>query len=510
VLIVSAGSISRAVNINQGLWLDEAAVASGFLQDTLPQIIFYREWQPPSPPLLGLLARAATDIFGLSNFSLRLVPVLSSILALVLWVFLSRRLLSAPFAVISSALFALSPALVAWASAAKHYSSDLAAAVLLLGATVLYLESPSPRRFAVLLTVCVIALLLAFTAVMYLPAVFVAVWISQTKDNRARLLTIVTLTGAIAAANYLLLIAPVKDPNLQQFWHESFPASLSPLVSLRFFARGIASLACDFLLPAGLESVAGNSLLQLAILTPMAIGLFTSLRKPAILTATALPVLTAIGLAYIGRYPFSHRRTSLYLAPCFILLFARGLEAIWERLSKLFPVGWKEAPAWVPAISLGMAVLYFGITDFRKPPAPPKEDGYAAVQALRNSVSDGDLIYVHASARFQTRLYLKMIGWKPAHIVYGNTGWSCCSFGIDFQKANRDDSFFQQDFRRALTGCPGGKIWLIYSARPGAINFVGRNEADLHRDLLNAMACRQSDERAFEGLTLRSFQCPAH
>lgn len=96
MLIVAAGAASRAVNINQSLWLDEAAVANGFIQDTLLQTLLYREWQPPSPPLFALLVRSAAGFFGLSNFSLRLVPVLSSILALILWVFISRRLLPHP------------------------------------------------------------------------------------------------------------------------------------------------------------------------------------------------------------------------------------------------------------------------------------------------------------------------------------------------------------------------------------------------------------------------------
>lgn len=126
---------------------------------------------------------------------------------------------------ISGGLFALSPALVYWSSAAKHYSSDVAAAVLVLGATLLYLESPVPRRFAMLLATCVIALLLAFTAVIYLPTVIVAVWISQIRKKAAytRLLAIVMLAGVIATANYLLFIAPVRDPDLQRFWQDSFP-----------------------------------------------------------------------------------------------------------------------------------------------------------------------------------------------------------------------------------------------------------------------------------------------
>lgn len=247
----------------------------------------------------------------------------------------------------------------------------------------------------------------------------------------------------------------------------------------------------------------------LAILTPIGVGLFTSLRKPTILILSALPVLTAIGLAYIGRYPFGDGRTSLYLSPCFILLFAGGLQVIWEHLHGLFPSVWKETPAWVLAGALSMLVLYSGFKDLRKPATPPMEDGFAAVKSLRELVSNNDLIYVHASARFQTRLYLKMSGWNPSHIIYGNTGWPCCSFGVNFQHVNHDDSYFQQDFRRVFTKRPGGKIWSIYSTLPGPVKFVGRNEADLQRELLKTMACYQSDERVFEALTVRAFECPA-
>jgi hypothetical protein len=296
---------------------------------------------------------------------------------------------------------------------------------------------------------------------------------------------------------------------LQNFWQDNFPASLSPLVCLRFFATGLASLGCDFLLPSRLESLARNPAVQLIVFAPIIVGLLASLRKPVLLTFSAVPIATAIGLALVKRYPFGNARTSLYLAPCFILLFARGLEAIWERFPKAVLAGWKPATAWLLAGMLAVLVLYSGLKDFRKPAVPPMEDGFAAVQSLRQSVSANDLIYVHASARFQTRLYLKMIGWEPAHIVYGNTGWPCCSLGVDFQKANHDASFFQQDFRRVLAESSSGKTWFIYSTLRGPQKFVGRNEANLQRELLNAMACRQEDDRTFAALTVRSFACPA-
>src|SRR5579871_5577016 len=83
-IILAAAALVLGLNgIGRSLWLDEAWVANSILQPSIPEMFNYPDWVQSSPPLFLLASRAAVAALGLSNESLRAVPLAMAVLAAV-------------------------------------------------------------------------------------------------------------------------------------------------------------------------------------------------------------------------------------------------------------------------------------------------------------------------------------------------------------------------------------------------------------------------------------------
>jgi hypothetical protein len=112
-------------------WVDELALSRGILGLAWPGLGRLPYWQL-APRGFILLEKAGTALWGASDYGLRLLPLVSSLAALWLFVLLARRLLAHRAAVaFALALFALQPELIRYAAQVKPYAGDLAAALAL-------------------------------------------------------------------------------------------------------------------------------------------------------------------------------------------------------------------------------------------------------------------------------------------------------------------------------------------------------------------------------------------
>ncbi|MGE5415044.1 MAG: glycosyltransferase family 39 protein, partial [Syntrophomonadaceae bacterium] len=117
---------------NASLWIDEIALAENVLNRPLGELVgqpLYLD-QVAAPGFLAL-AKGATAAFGSSEYALRLVPLLSGLLALLLFRALARRFQPVWVAALSVAILALAPTLIAHGAEFKPYSMDILASVWL-------------------------------------------------------------------------------------------------------------------------------------------------------------------------------------------------------------------------------------------------------------------------------------------------------------------------------------------------------------------------------------------
>src|SRR5665213_435468 len=117
-------------------WHDEASIVLNVRNRSAAQLLQTLDYDQAAPPLFLLAERALFKTLGDGEMSLRLLPLLSGILAVIAFGFLARRLLSTPWDALATILFALSDHLVSRATEVKPYVTDVLVCVaLLLAAT---------------------------------------------------------------------------------------------------------------------------------------------------------------------------------------------------------------------------------------------------------------------------------------------------------------------------------------------------------------------------------------
>jgi uncharacterized membrane protein (UPF0136 family) len=428
-------------------------VANSVISPSLGGMFFYPGWLQTSPPLFLVLARAATQVFGLSNAALRTVPLVLTLVGLAAMFAAAQRLLSLPFATLATSLLAFNSTALEYSHTFKQYSGEMAASAMLLWAAVLYLDT---RRLGLLLAATALALPLAYSSVFVLPGVLLGV--ATNSRRNAALLAAVAAAGL--AALYLVFARPNISLDLRAFWASSAESTFSWTVAA---ALAFAAFA-----------LARN-------------------RSPQYVVCL-LPCILLAAASVLGWYPASPR-TRLFVLPGFLLILAKYLE----ELSR----GWGRRLA-VPA-----AVAFAAFSGWRevRDRATPFEDVQAAVQYLRDHVQPQDLLLIHASNREGFQLYAAMHGWTAPQPVFGDTGWPCCPRGKDARPGASTPSAVIRDLDSKIPRGFSGRIWLYFTTRPPHWKYTGFDEGDLWRRHIWESGCPPGGYVVFANLAISPMDC---
>jgi len=441
--------------IQRSLWTDEAWVANSILSPSISGMFYYPEWLQSTPPLFLALMRAAVHAFGASNAAFRIVPLIFAVAGVGCMILLTRRLVSAPVAVLACALLAFHPTVIEYAHTAKQYSAELAASAGILLATACYLDNPSRRRFIWLVGAFVLALPLAWSTVFLLPGVVLAV---LGNGSRRRAASLALIFGAVLAILYFAFIRENLSPQLRTFWIATAQKPSAGLMAALMFC--VAAL------------------------------LWAGYRRSWIEIAALLPCLLLAAADLLRVYP-GEPRTRLFALPCFLLAAAMIAEDIraWVpgRISGNRSVA-RLASAALLLIAAGVGSESI-LRQLRDNPEQPKEDLQGAVGKLRRLVSPRDLLLVHASVLEGFRLYANIEGWRDHHALFGNTGWPCCARGRITGPNSSKIAAVNADVDRLVPSGFTGRVWLFYSARHTHWVYIGNDEGILWRSHLWDRGC---------------------
>lgn len=472
--LLLATALLGIYGIGRSLWLDEAWVANSVLEPSLSSMFYYPAWLQSTPPVFLLLVRAAVGMFGVSNTAFRIVPLAFEVLGVAAMIAVSRRLMSAPFAMLAGALLAFHPAAIEYSRTCKQYSAEVAASTVILLVLVLYLEDTTPRRFLWIVCVFVIALPLAWSSVFLLPGVVIAVW-AKSGVRRAGLLTVIV--GGLLAVLYFVFIRQNIAPQLRAFW----TATAMPL------SPGLIA-ALSFCAAAALRAVYRHSWIQIAAL------------MPCLLFAVA---------DLLRLYP-AEPRSRLFLLPCFLIVAALAAEDLFGWLIRSTPhpdriAGFAGAAIALLVVGLGVDAGRKQLRDQRN---RPEEDYENAVRVLRQQVAPRDLLFVHASVREGFRLYAAMEGWHDSHAVFGSTGGPCCARNRNEMPKSSSAKTVYADVDRMLPRGFSGRVWLLYSSRRTHWDYIGNDESKLWRNRLEQLGCAGKDaDVVLRGIAITALDC---
>jgi len=470
-------------------WLDELALSRGILG-----LSWQALWKGPlpfaqvAPRGFVLLEKAGAEIWGASDYGLRLVPLAGSLAALWLFARLARRVLASPAAVVFAvALFALQPELIRYAAQVKPYAGDLAAALALtllaaelvgggMGQAAPAAGDPMPAPAPSLATPVgaggnhpehpaapagggearkapagggrplarspvlagaagVVAVFLSHAAALVLAGLCVGLLAAAAAGRRrspARLVVTAVIWAVAAGAAALAASRELPPPTHQYLWHFWAPAFGPRPHTLAGDARWLGSTLAGMLGPGGLGypwvAVYGG----LAILGVAALWR----RRPALAPLLFAPVAVALGAADLRLYPFATRLV-LFAVPALVLAVAAGVETLAAVRLPRRGVALVFAAALVPALA-GFAA---------DPPVYRIEETRPLLRALAARRRPGDAVYVYYGAGHALRFYGPRYGFQAGDYVLGG-----CHRG--------DTRAYLEDIDR-FRGAP--RLWVVFS-----------------------------------------------
>lgn len=387
---VALGVLLRVVRYaaNRSLWGDEGALALNILNRSYRELTEPLDFVQGAPTGFLLAERLATDLLGDRELTLRLVPLISGVVALVLFALLARRILSPWGAALATLLVAVSEPLVYFSSEVKQYGVDVAVTVALLwGAVVVDWRRVNLLRGAGIVLAGGLAVWLSHAAILVLPAL-AAVLLANERSCGRWPRALVTVTIAWAVTTLAAVVVNRSNAN------EVASAALASTGSSAGDGSGpLRGLWDAFSADLGIADKAT----ALGVVTAAA-GTLVLARKSA---RSASIVLAPLGIALLvgalGLYPFTDRFV-LFLAPVLALLVAEGaVELVRSGGALGFTVG---------VVSIALLVAYpagVGIDKLVRPPG--HEEVKSVLRLVQREWRPGDALYVWWQSQYPFRYY---------------------------------------------------------------------------------------------------------
>ena len=441
--------------LGRSLWLDEAWVANSALAATWRGMFYYSGWVQTTPPLFLTLERAFVGLFGLSNVSLRLVPLILFWMGSAALLQVVRRS-GGSVAVLAAATVVLSGTSLEYAGTLKQYSGEFAVSAGLLWALVRYQESPNSGRLAQLAFVGCAGFALAYSMAFLWPGLVLGVALR----NRLHGMVLGMAAAISGSALWMLMIRPNYSPALREFWR------LDGFGSPSLWAPGLAIVIFVGLIWA--RSNLGGDI--------------------ALVVGAIATLLVSVAVV-AGLYPAT-ARTLLFLQPLAACIFCTWLKTLPGR-------------RYLVPLALGLAVAVLVRPGFVERRATAFEEVQDATRYLAEQVQAQDLILVHASLREPFELYSRMDRWNGPAVIFGSTGGPCC-----VPKSRRNgEAEVRQELDRLIPKGFQGTIWLLYTTRPSHWQYIGRNEGDLWRKHVWEGGCLPALYKAFPNVAVSPMEC---
>ncbi|MCE9563883.1 MAG: glycosyltransferase family 39 protein [Planctomycetes bacterium] len=442
VALILLGIGLRIVPIlqNRNLWIDEAMIALNLVERSASGLLEPLSWNQGAPVGFLLASKATITLFGASEWVLRLFPFVVSVLGLIGFAWLVRRMLPGSSGTLALALMAINPVLISYTAECKQYAIDAAIAIGLFTAAFGLLHGEGGlRRFLVLALSGAAAVWFSHPAAFVLGGIGTALFLEAAYNHdRQRMLMCSATIGcwlASFAACYLLTLQHLgNNQYLLDYWAGHFlplpnsPGAIAWLVD-HFFAF--------FAYPGGLGGTEFKIGGIAALLCLVGIGNFWRDRWP-VAVALVVPALLALLASGVHKYPFAGRLL-LFLVPLMLLAVARGVSAIVASLHPTQP--------FAARLIVGLLLLAPLVETYQRFKRPRRHEQITEVLAeLRSRVQPGDKVYLYYNAAPAFTFYTRDEAFPVAVTV-----------GSEFRQHRTG----YRDELREFAGEP--RVWVVFS-----------------------------------------------
>jgi hypothetical protein len=317
----------------RSLWLDEASLALNFFDDSFIKCLLPFGNHQAAPAGFNLLTAFLVRIAGISEWSLRFLPLVSGITSIFVFWRLSRRWLQAESLVLANYAFAISSTLVYYSNEFKPYGLDALLGMLVLWAVLAWWEEGNPPgRLPGLAILGALAVWFSFPVVFIMAGaggvVLAACWRYQRRSALRELAAVAGVWLIAFACQYLLVGRHLSQlTDLTEYWREA--GAFMPFPPWK--PGGRRWLASGFL--AYFQDVAGlhhtRNLFAFFFLS----GVAELVRERAFVRLGALltPFVLVLVASVFEQYPFQGR-LALFTVPLVLLICGEGVKALVARI----------------------------------------------------------------------------------------------------------------------------------------------------------------------------------
>jgi len=394
-VVIGIGALLRISNWlgNRSLWFDEAAYALNVVSRPFAGLLRPLDFDQTAPFLFSWAQRAMTQLFGVNEHALRLVPLLSGIALLVLLWRLVQRTFGLETALVATIGAAFSLRLLQYSTEAKAYGADACITVILLVLALGVLRNPErAARWWALVLGGAIAVLASLPAIMVLGGVIAALLLSpRVRGSGAwgwRLAAAAILWALLFIGLYLTVYRPTPAGQAYQqaYWAPTLLVPGAPHFVPRVMRFAGIVLVSPF------DREAPPLIIAACYAVTFAAGLVAIARRSdgfELLALLLVPVMAVAMASVIGLYPLGSR----------LLLFAAPLTVIVDAAAVVFLIGLpgRRLPrALYAALVLGLLVWLLPRTrDYARTRERPEDTRPHIARIIASGSRDP--VYVHST-----------------------------------------------------------------------------------------------------------------
>ena len=313
---------------NRSLFLDSLNLARNIAEGTFSDFFKPLKYQQSAPFLFLTISKIFTLVFGISEYSLRLFPLICGLLCLFFYGGVLKRLVHPKYVIPGILWLGTHAMFIRYATEFKQYITDAFVCTFLIWA-VLKIKKLEGRNTMVLGIAGTLAIWMSMPSVFVLFSIIIYYFYTQYNANKT--LRPILLIAAWFVLNfileYFLILRPAITSEHMQNFHQHY------FIQGRFWK--LESLQHDFgLLISTVRLAVGKSGIAIAVaIILMSLSIYNFVKKEkSIGIILTLPLLVVFITSLLGKYSLIER-LMLFTLPIQFLLIINGLQIAIKNLS---------------------------------------------------------------------------------------------------------------------------------------------------------------------------------
>ena len=318
---------------NRSLFLDGLNLARNVAESSFTELMQPLKYEQSAPILFLFLSKISTLFFGVSEYSLRLLPLISGLACLYFFKDITDKLMSSKYVILGVFWLGTHAMFIRYATEFKQYMTDAFVTVFLIWLA-LRVNNLSKRNIFILGLAGAIGIWLSMPSIFVLFGL-IGYYIHKQHLSHGSQFPILLLTIWFAlhfALEYALVLSPaIRSEHMQNF-HQNY------FIQGEFWK--LNSLQHDFgLVISMIRMAVGKSGLGIVTaLVLIVISIYDFIRnKKSVGLLITLPIIAVFGASLLGKYSLIER-LMLFTLPLLFVLLLFGIQIVVNSLKDKNPI----------------------------------------------------------------------------------------------------------------------------------------------------------------------------